>query len=80
MSSIVTVNLHGIMLVCEVDYFPGTPGRTYGPPEQCEEPVPPEVEILSVRVRDQDVDISPLIDNFDSFRLENLIFNQINED
>jgi hypothetical protein len=28
------------------NYFPGDPGRTYGPPEKCYPPEPAEVEIL----------------------------------
>jgi hypothetical protein len=32
----------------ECSVSPGDPGRTYGPPERCYPPEPPEVEILRV--------------------------------
>lgn len=36
----------------EVSFTPGTPGRLYGPPEDCYPPEGPEVEVLSARFTD----------------------------
>jgi len=36
-------------VVCEFDYSPGDPGRTYGPPEKCYPPEPAELDITAVQ-------------------------------
>ena len=45
-----TIELHGgdAEIIVEYDYYKGTPGRTYGPPEKCFPPEPSWVEIESV--------------------------------
>jgi len=36
-------------VVCEFDFSPGDPGRTYGPPEKCYPPEPDELDITEVQ-------------------------------
>jgi hypothetical protein len=57
-----TVKLRGLVLVPDheefdvtfkVNYFPGDPGRTYGPPENCYPPEPADVEVLSAWMTSQ---------------------------
>jgi hypothetical protein len=45
-----TIELRGgdAEIVVEYDYFKGSPGRTYGPPERCYPSEPAHVEIIAV--------------------------------
>ena len=42
------IELDDIPLRVELEFYPGDPGKTYGPPEDCWEPVAPDIEIQSL--------------------------------
>lgn len=42
------LELDDIPVRVELEFYPGDPGKTYGPPEDCWEPVSADVEIQSV--------------------------------
>jgi hypothetical protein len=44
---------------CEVGYTPGTPGKTWGPPENCYPPEPPEIEYGDFVCKEAGVTLSP---------------------
>lgn len=44
----------GLDFKAEVEFFPGVPGRTWGPPEDCYPDEGAEVDILSLSVNDAD--------------------------
>jgi hypothetical protein len=54
-----TLEIGGRQIEIEVtyDYTPGTPGKTYGPPEKCYPPEPDDVDIISVKNLDSGADI-----------------------
>lgn len=50
----ITFTAIGLTFEAEVDYTPGTPGRYYGPPENCYPDEPSETEITALTVDGND--------------------------
>lgn len=69
-----TVELEGneVEVTVEYSYSPGTPGKTYGPPENCYPPEGPEVEILAVYLTDDktETDLSSKLSKETNAQLE----------
>lgn len=42
------IELDDIPVRVELEFYPGDPGRTYGPPEDCWEPTPSDLEVQSL--------------------------------
>ena len=47
--------MHGVTVLCSGTYYPGSPGRYSGPPEDCYPAEPDELEIESVTVGGVDI-------------------------
>jgi len=67
----ITTTIRDEDAVVSFDYYPGDPGRTYGPPENCYPPEPDEIEILSVKINDEEVELTE--DELE--KLEDRIYN-----
>jgi len=47
-----TISIDGVLLNVSFFFYPGSPAKTYGPPEFCDEGEPPEVGIESITSSD----------------------------
>ena len=70
-----TIEVDGVPMRAELNYWPFRPGKISGPPEECYPDEDEEIEILSLRVggSESPVDISPLLNNFETYRVEDAI-------
>lgn len=50
-----TIDWHGHELRGTATFYPGDPGRTFGPPEKCYPPEPDELDIVTLTYRGVDV-------------------------